>query len=209
MGLGKRVGGKPAEIVAAELQARTAEQLFRVLGELKGGAMKFGQALSIFEAALPEEMAGPYRATLTKLQDSRSPAAGLDRPQGAGRASSGRGGGGSFVEFDDAPGGRRLDRPGPPRQSGGTAARSRSRSSTRAPATPCSPTSTRSPAWRGVAAGWIPGHRHQADPRRAQGAGWPRSSTTASRPRSQEKFAKAFDGDPDFAVPHVVPAAST
>ena len=27
-GLGKRIGGKPAEAVAAELQARTAEQLF-------------------------------------------------------------------------------------------------------------------------------------------------------------------------------------
>jgi predicted unusual protein kinase regulating ubiquinone biosynthesis (AarF/ABC1/UbiB family) len=72
-GLGKRIGGKPAEMVAAEMQARTAEQIFRVLGELKGGAMKFGQALSIFEAALPEEIAGPYRATLTKLQDSAPP----------------------------------------------------------------------------------------------------------------------------------------
>jgi predicted unusual protein kinase regulating ubiquinone biosynthesis (AarF/ABC1/UbiB family) len=70
LGLGKRVGGKPAEVVAAELQQRTAEQMFKVLGELKGGAMKLGQAMSIFEAALPEEFAGPYRATLTKLQDS-------------------------------------------------------------------------------------------------------------------------------------------
>ncbi|MBI4940206.1 MAG: AarF/ABC1/UbiB kinase family protein [Actinobacteria bacterium] len=73
LGFGKRVGGRPAEIVAAEMQARTAEQLFRVLGELKGGAMKFGQALSIFEAAMPEELAGPYRATLTKLQDAAPP----------------------------------------------------------------------------------------------------------------------------------------
>ncbi len=72
-GLGKRIGGKPAELVAAEVQARTAEQMFKVLGELKGGAMKFGQALSIFEAALPEELAGPYRATLTKLQDAAPP----------------------------------------------------------------------------------------------------------------------------------------
>jgi predicted unusual protein kinase regulating ubiquinone biosynthesis (AarF/ABC1/UbiB family) len=70
LGFGKRVGGKPAEAVAAELQARTAEQLFKVLGELKGGAMKFGQAMSVMEAALPEELAGPYRATLTKLQES-------------------------------------------------------------------------------------------------------------------------------------------
>jgi len=73
LGLGKRVGGRPAEVVAAEVQARTAEQLFKVLGELKGGAMKFGQALSIFEAALPEELAAPYRATLTKLQDAAPP----------------------------------------------------------------------------------------------------------------------------------------
>ena len=73
LGLGKRVGGKPAELVAAEVQARTADQLFKVLGELKGGAMKFGQALSIFEAAMPEELAGPYRATLTKLQDAAPP----------------------------------------------------------------------------------------------------------------------------------------
>jgi predicted unusual protein kinase regulating ubiquinone biosynthesis (AarF/ABC1/UbiB family) len=72
-GVGKRIGGRPAEMVAAEMQARTAEQLFKVLGELKGGAMKFGQALSIFEAALPEEIAGPYRAALTKLQDSAPP----------------------------------------------------------------------------------------------------------------------------------------
>ncbi len=73
IGFGKRVGGRPAEAVAAEVQARTAEQMFKVLGELKGGAMKFGQALSVFEAALPEELAGPYRATLTKLQDAAPP----------------------------------------------------------------------------------------------------------------------------------------
>ncbi|MCW2587235.1 MAG: hypothetical protein JWN55_2751 [Frankiales bacterium] len=73
VGLGKRIGGKPAEAVAAELQARTAEQLFQVLGQLKGGAMKFGQAMSVFEAALPEEVAAPYRAALTKLQEAAPP----------------------------------------------------------------------------------------------------------------------------------------
>jgi predicted unusual protein kinase regulating ubiquinone biosynthesis (AarF/ABC1/UbiB family) len=73
MGVGKRIGGRSAEIVAQEIQERTADQIFRVLGELKGGAMKFGQALSIFEAALPPELAGPYRATLTKLQESAPP----------------------------------------------------------------------------------------------------------------------------------------
>ncbi len=73
LGLGKRLGGRPAELVAQELQQRTADQIFRVLGELKGGALKLGQALSIFEAALPPEIAGPYRATLTRLQESAPP----------------------------------------------------------------------------------------------------------------------------------------
>ncbi|MEV5593046.1 AarF/ABC1/UbiB kinase family protein [Streptomyces sp. NPDC052496] len=72
-GLGKRIGGRSADLVGRELQQRTAEQLFRVLGELKGGAMKFGQALSVFESALPEEVAGPYRAALTKLQEAAPP----------------------------------------------------------------------------------------------------------------------------------------
>src|SRR5882672_3307092 len=73
LGVGKRIGGRPAEIVAQEIQQRTADQIFRVLGELKGGAMKLGQALSIFEAALPPEIASPYRATLTRLQEAAPP----------------------------------------------------------------------------------------------------------------------------------------
>jgi predicted unusual protein kinase regulating ubiquinone biosynthesis (AarF/ABC1/UbiB family) len=72
-GLGKRLGGAPAEAVMTDIQQRTAEQLFRTLGELKGGAMKFGQALSVLEAALPEELAAPYRDQLTRLQDSAPP----------------------------------------------------------------------------------------------------------------------------------------
>jgi predicted unusual protein kinase regulating ubiquinone biosynthesis (AarF/ABC1/UbiB family) len=43
--LGKRIGGMSAELVGQEIQQRTADQVFRVLGELKGGAMKFGQAM--------------------------------------------------------------------------------------------------------------------------------------------------------------------
>ena len=70
LGVGKRVGGKPAEMVTAEVQLRTAEHMFRVLGELKGGAMKVGQAMSVFEAAIPEELAAPYRASLAQLQDA-------------------------------------------------------------------------------------------------------------------------------------------
>ena len=73
LGMGKRVTGLASDVISAEIQQRTAEQLFSVLGQLKGGAMKFGQALSVFEAALPEEIAGPYRQALTKLQEAAPP----------------------------------------------------------------------------------------------------------------------------------------
>ena len=102
LGLGKRLGGRPAEIVAAEIQQRTAEQIFRVLGELKGGAMKLGQALSIFEAALPPEIAGPYRATLTRLQESAPPlpAKAVHQVLAQDLGPSWRE---AFAEFDDIP----------------------------------------------------------------------------------------------------------
>ena len=102
LGVGKRLGGRPAEIVAQEIQQRTAEQIFRVLGELKGGALKFGQALSIFESALPPEIAGPYRATLTKLQDSAPPlpAASVHKVLAADLGADWRS---NFAEFDDKP----------------------------------------------------------------------------------------------------------
>jgi predicted unusual protein kinase regulating ubiquinone biosynthesis (AarF/ABC1/UbiB family) len=102
MGLGKRLTGKSAEDVQAELAQRTAEQLFAVLGQLKGGAMKFGQALSVFEAALPEASAAPYRAALTKLQDGAPPMATatmhrvLDEQFGTSWRSR-------FISFDDVP----------------------------------------------------------------------------------------------------------
>ncbi|HEX6756732.1 MAG TPA: AarF/ABC1/UbiB kinase family protein [Mycobacteriales bacterium] len=73
LGLGKRLGGRSSDEVTEELQRRTAEQLFAVLGQLKGGAMKFGQALSVFEAAFPEDLAAPYREALTKLQEGAPP----------------------------------------------------------------------------------------------------------------------------------------
>lgn len=100
LGTAKRLGGAPAEVVMNEVQTRTAQQLFKTLGELKGGAMKFGQALSIFEGALPEEVAAPYREHLTKLQDSAPPMSAavvhqqLVREFGAGWKRQ-------IVEFDD------------------------------------------------------------------------------------------------------------
>jgi predicted unusual protein kinase regulating ubiquinone biosynthesis (AarF/ABC1/UbiB family) len=102
LGIGKRIGGMSAEVVAKEIQQRTADQVFRVLGELKGGAMKLGQALSIFEAALPPELAEPYRATLTRLQESAPPlpAATVHRVLAADLGDDWRD---LFDSFDDTP----------------------------------------------------------------------------------------------------------
>ena len=73
IGFGRQLIGQSPDFAFADLQEKTAEQIFKVLGELKGGAMKFGQALSVFEAALPEEIAKPYRETLVKLQEAAPP----------------------------------------------------------------------------------------------------------------------------------------
>ena len=102
LGTGKRLGGQPAELVTQEIQRRTADQVFGVLGQLKGGAMKLGQALSVFEAALPPEIAEPYRATLTRLQESAPPLpAGTIHKILAG--DMGEQWRASFAEFDDQP----------------------------------------------------------------------------------------------------------
>ena len=73
LGIGKRLTGKSKDDVNAELMEKAANQLFNVLGELKGGAMKVGQALSVLEAAIPEEFGEPYREALTKLQKDAPP----------------------------------------------------------------------------------------------------------------------------------------
>ena len=102
VGLGRRLGGRPAELVAVQVQQRTAEQLFSTLGQLKGAAMKAGQMLSALEAAIPEQLIGPYREALARLQEAAPamPAAmvhdELDR-------SFARGWRDLFREFDDRP----------------------------------------------------------------------------------------------------------
>ena len=73
LGWGQRLIGRDRDDVSAEMQRRTAEQVFEVLGTLKGGAMKFGQALSVYEAGIPDEYAEPYREALSKLQNAAPP----------------------------------------------------------------------------------------------------------------------------------------
>ena len=102
VGFGRRLAGGDREEIDAELAAKAAEQLFTVLGELKGGAMKVGQALSVMEAAVPEEFAEPYREALTKLQSAAPPLPAktvhrvLDQQLGAGWRER-------FASFDDVP----------------------------------------------------------------------------------------------------------
>jgi predicted unusual protein kinase regulating ubiquinone biosynthesis (AarF/ABC1/UbiB family) len=101
-GWGRRLVGGDGDAISAKMSARSAEQLFAVLGELKGGAMKFGQALSIFEAAIPDEMAEPYREALTKLQSAAPPMPAKDthRVLAEQLGSNWRS---RFAEFDDEP----------------------------------------------------------------------------------------------------------
>jgi len=101
-GWGKRLVGQNAEQVNAELSAKTAEQLFAVLGTLKGGAMKFGQALSVFEAAVPNDMAEPYREALTKLQSAAPPMSAATTHRVLAE-QLGRGWRDRFASFDDKP----------------------------------------------------------------------------------------------------------
>ena len=141
VGLGKRIGGRPAEMVAAQVQQRTAEQLFATLGQLKGGAMKVGQAMSAMESALPEQLAGPYREALARLQEAAPPMPmravheQLDRLVRRGLAHE------LFRDFDDRPARPRQHRAGAPRHLARRHGRWRSRCSTRAPPRRSSPTS--------------------------------------------------------------------
>ena len=54
-------------------QLKNAEALFTVLGTLRGGAAKIGQALSVFEPAIPQHLIAPYRESLIKLQEQLPP----------------------------------------------------------------------------------------------------------------------------------------
>jgi predicted unusual protein kinase regulating ubiquinone biosynthesis (AarF/ABC1/UbiB family) len=206
LGIGKRVGGRPAEAVAAEIQARTAEQLFTVLGELKGGAMKVGQALSVMEAAMPEEWAAPYRATLTKLQEAAPPLPPAAVHAVLAAELGPRWRTAKFLEFDDIPAaaasigqvhkatwrdGRtvavKIQYPGA-REALLSDLRQLSRLAR-------------------VSAGWVPG----LDIKPVMAELTSRMSEELDyllEATHQRAFAKVFRGDPDFAIPEVVHASS-
>jgi predicted unusual protein kinase regulating ubiquinone biosynthesis (AarF/ABC1/UbiB family) len=101
-GWGKRLVGGDGDEISAQLMAKSAEQLFAVLGELKGGAMKFGQALSVFEAAIPDEYAAPFRESLVKLQSAAPPMPAADVHRML-TEQFGRGWRERFRDFDETP----------------------------------------------------------------------------------------------------------
>ena len=100
LGWGQRLIGRDRDDVSAEMSRRTAEQVFEVLGTLKGGAMKLGQALSVYEAGIPDEYAEPYREALAKLQNAAPamPPATVNRLMAE---QLGTGWRSRFAEFDD------------------------------------------------------------------------------------------------------------
>ncbi len=153
-----------------DVQQRTAEQLFKTLGELKGGAMKFGQALSIFESALPEELAAPYRAAAHPAAGLRSPDVGDHRAPRAGHRARHRLAQ-AARRVRRRPGRGRLDRPGAPRPLG---RRPRGRGQGAVPRRRRGADGRPAPDQPGGAhrsAAMVPGHRHQAAGRRAAGPG--------------------------------------
>jgi predicted unusual protein kinase regulating ubiquinone biosynthesis (AarF/ABC1/UbiB family) len=67
-GLARRAAGQDADAVSAQLRRRNAERTARVLGGLKGGALKAGQLLSTVEALMPQDPESTWRDALVTLQ---------------------------------------------------------------------------------------------------------------------------------------------
>ena len=69
----RRLAGQDRDQVARRLRERNAARTRRVLGELKGGALKAGQLLSTVEALFPQDPEQTWRDTLAGLQDANAP----------------------------------------------------------------------------------------------------------------------------------------
>ena len=181
------------------MQQRTAEQLFRVLGELKGGAMKLGQALSIFESALPEELAAPYRQQLTRAAGLRSADVGDHRAPRAGHRARHR-------LAPAAASSSTTTRRRPPRSArctaaaGTTAARSRSRCSTPAPGDALLSDLRQISRVARTFGGLVPGIDIKPLVAELQ-ARVAEELDYGLEAEAQHAFAVAFAGDPDFAGP--------
>jgi predicted unusual protein kinase regulating ubiquinone biosynthesis (AarF/ABC1/UbiB family) len=101
-GWGQRLAGADPEAVSAGVRAHNAEHLFAVLGRLKGGAMKVGQALSVFDAMVPADIAEPYHQAMSRLQ-AAAPAMPERDVHRMLAEQLGRGWWRRFRDFDDVP----------------------------------------------------------------------------------------------------------
>ncbi|MFW0789591.1 ABC1 kinase family protein [Gordonia sp. CPCC 205333] len=72
-GVGKVAFGRSRAEVAREIEQRTAQHLFEVLGELKGGAIKVAQLLAAVYPALFDDLGADYRDALNRLLESAPP----------------------------------------------------------------------------------------------------------------------------------------
>lgn len=194
------VGG---DRVAAQSRARaaTAADTRRVLGELKGGAQKVGQLLSTVDALLPTDPDGSWQTAMTALQQD-SPGLPFDQVESVLVADVGWDWRSAFREFDETPvaaasigqvhrgtwwDGRevavKIQYPG---VAEALAADVRSLSA----ALRLSSVVARSVAMPPLVAELRTRLGEELDYRREA--------------VHQERFAVAYDGDPEFAVPHVV-----
>ena len=69
-GVARRFAGQDPEQVSSQLRRRNAARTRRVLGDLKGGALKAGQLLSTVEALFPPDPEATWREALTGLQEA-------------------------------------------------------------------------------------------------------------------------------------------
>jgi predicted unusual protein kinase regulating ubiquinone biosynthesis (AarF/ABC1/UbiB family) len=84
-------------------QVETAMQIVKVLGGMKGAAMKIGQVLSFVDVGLvPEEYREQFQAELAKLRDA-APTVSLDRMRGVIETEIGEPIERAFAEFDPEP----------------------------------------------------------------------------------------------------------
>lgn len=71
-GVLRRAAGQDPEQVRRQLRRRNADRTRRVLGDLKGGALKAGQLLSTVEALFPQDPDATWAQALTGLQEGNA-----------------------------------------------------------------------------------------------------------------------------------------
>ncbi|MGN6332666.1 MAG: ABC1 kinase family protein [Motilibacteraceae bacterium] len=98
-GVVRRRLGQDPEQVRRRLRQRGAERTRRVLGDLKGGALKAGQLLSTVEALFPPDPEGTWRRALTSLQQD-NPALPFEQVEPVLRAELGAGWRARLVGFE-------------------------------------------------------------------------------------------------------------